>query len=182
MSVKIRVVFIELHGGPAEHLIAPLRRPLGNPFPRTVVGKERSHRSAFRRGIFRMCMVVVEAGPIREHQIALHLMKRKRPMGIEVSLGFIGVLGLGLVLGLLLGAALGGALVYAKLKEYKKAINAFKYSLKIAPGKIDVYKEMASVYKEKGDLEEARKALEKAHRIKPEDKEISALWDAVQQK
>ena len=85
MSVKVRVVLVELHMGPAERMVTPLRRPLSNTLPGTVMGKNIYKRSAFRRGIFRVRMVVIEACAVREDQIALHLMKRERPMGIDLG-------------------------------------------------------------------------------------------------
>jgi len=68
---------------------------------------------------------------------------------------------------------------YKNLKEYEKAIDAFEYALKIKPNSIAIHKEMASVYKEKGDLTNARKTLEKAHRIKPKNEEINSLLDTM---
>ena len=40
VSVKVRVVLVELHRGPAERMVATLRRPLGNALPGTVMGKK----------------------------------------------------------------------------------------------------------------------------------------------
>jgi tetratricopeptide (TPR) repeat protein len=73
-------------------------------------------------------------------------------------------------------------IAYARLKEYTKAIDAFKYALKIKPDNIPAYKELASVYKEMGDLKEAGKTLEKAQRIKPDDEEIHALLKEIKGK
>ena len=85
VAVEVRIVLIELHGRPAEHLVAALRRPLGDPLSGPVMGQKIFQRPTFRRGIFRVRMVVVEAGSVREDQITLHLMKRKRPMGIDLG-------------------------------------------------------------------------------------------------
>ena len=48
MSMKVRVVLIELHMGSAERMVAAFRRPLGNTLPGTVVGKKVFQCSAFR--------------------------------------------------------------------------------------------------------------------------------------
>src|SRR6185295_8974058 len=85
VSVKVRVVLIELHRGPADRMVTAFSRPLDNTLPGAVVGKKVLQRSAFRRGVFRVRMIVIEACTVRENQIALHLMKRKRPMGIDLS-------------------------------------------------------------------------------------------------
>src|SRR6185503_8887136 len=85
MSVKVRVVLVELHMGPAERMVATLRCPLDNTLPGTVMGKKVFQRSTFRSGVFGVGMIVIEPCAVREDQIALHLMKRKRPMGIDLG-------------------------------------------------------------------------------------------------
>ena len=40
MSVKVRVVLVELHMGPADRMVATLRRSLDNTLPGTVMGKD----------------------------------------------------------------------------------------------------------------------------------------------
>ena len=75
MSVKIRVVLVELQMRSTKRMITPFRRPLGNALPGTVMSQEIFQRSAFRRGILRVRMVVIEARAVRKHEIALHLVK-----------------------------------------------------------------------------------------------------------
>ena len=40
VSVKVRVVFVELHMGPADRMVTPLRRPLNYALAGTVMGKD----------------------------------------------------------------------------------------------------------------------------------------------
>ncbi len=71
--------------GPAERMVATCCRPLDNTLPGTIMSKDLFQRSAFRRGIFRVRMVIIETRAVGKDQIALHLMKRERPMGIDLG-------------------------------------------------------------------------------------------------
>ncbi len=84
VSVKIRVVLIELHRLTTETLVSAISCPLDNPLARPVMNDKVFQRSAFRRGVLRMRMVVVEPRAVRQHQIALHVVKGKRPMPVAL--------------------------------------------------------------------------------------------------
>lgn len=64
------------------------------------------------------------------------------------------------------------ASAYQKMKMYEEAIDSFKFILKRDPENLDAYLELATIYKEKGQLAQARQLLKKAEKFFPQNQAI----------
>ena len=66
---------------------SPARALREDALPRLVLRHDLSKRGALRRGILRVRMIVVKTRAVAEHEIALDLLKRQRPVLIDLEVG-----------------------------------------------------------------------------------------------
>jgi tetratricopeptide (TPR) repeat protein len=64
------------------------------------------------------------------------------------------------------------ACAYQKMKIYNEAADFFKFILKRDPENLDAYLELSTIYKETGELGQAKELLKKAEKFFPENKAI----------
>ena len=85
VAVKVGIVLVELHMSPAETLVSAIGCALDDALPGPVMRQQVFERATFGSGIFGMGVVVVESRAVRQDQIALHLVKRKRSMRVDLG-------------------------------------------------------------------------------------------------
>ena len=85
VPMKVRIVLIELHVRATQRAISTLGCLVEGSFACSIVGHEIAQGPALGRGVLRMCVVVIEPGAVRQHEIALHFMERKRPKGVNLG-------------------------------------------------------------------------------------------------